>query len=277
MAVRATTEVGFELTGRRERLRPFLREAWAARGLMHTLAKKDFYVRYRRASIGLLWAIGLPLVQSFLMALIFQRFVRFHQPGIPYSVLVLSGMIPWSFFSSSIVSATTSIVDGAGLASKVYFPRITLPIETIWSGFHGYIPSVAVLLGLAAVFRAHMSWHIVYVIPATILMLLLAAGFSFVLAAMHVYFRDTRYIVSAAILPWFFVSGVVYPVSTLGRLAGIVQYNPVVGMLQMYRAAFGAGHAWGKPVIITVAWIAVLLLITVPVYQRHNRNFVDRL
>jgi len=273
----ATRSPGFELSGEPVGLTALLRDLWAARRLMQTLARKDFYVRYRRASIGLLWAVGLPIIQALVFVVIFSKLTHFNL-GVSYPVFVITGMISWSFFSSAVTTATTSIVDGSGLASKVYFPRASLPIVSIWSNFHGYIPSVVVLLALAAIFKAPLGWSLFLLVPATILMLSLAVAISLVFAALHVYFRDMKYIVQASILPWFWASGVVYPLRDLGRLGRLLKFNPAVGVLGMYRAAMGVGIAsWTVPALISVAWVFVLLCAAVPIYRRYDRVFVDLL
>lgn len=276
--MRAVADVGFETTGERTKLVPLVVDIWRARGLMSILAKKDFYVRYRRASIGLLWAIGLPLVQSLILAVIFSKLVVVRGTGIPYPVYVLSGMMPWSFFSGTVAGSTTSIVDGSSLASRVYFPRAALPIMSILSGFRAYVPSMVVLMGIAAAFGVHIGIRLVLIVPATLMMLTLALGFSMVLSGLHVYFRDVRYIVQALIFPWFFVTGVIIPVAILAKKISHALYiNPAIGFIQMYRSAFGSGPTWNGSELVTLWWIIGLFLVALPMYQRHDRNFVDRL
>ncbi|TMK19888.1 MAG: ABC transporter permease, partial [Actinobacteria bacterium] len=224
----AVTHEGFELQGERSRLLPLLRDLWRSRTLIRTLAKKDFFVKYRRASIGVLWAVGLPLIQALVLSVIFSRIVRFQTP-IRYPVYVFSGMMPWTFFSGSINTAVTAIVDGAGIATKVYFPRAVLPIVTVWSGFHGYLPALGVLILLAALLHVHLGLSLLLMIPATMLTVALTTGFSLLFAALHVYFRDMRYIVQAIMFPWLWASAIMYPLYKIGSLVRYVQYNPVLG------------------------------------------------
>jgi lipopolysaccharide transport system permease protein len=273
----SVAQSGFELHGERSRVLPLLRDVWRSRPLIRTLAKKDFFVRYRRASIGLLWAVGLPLIQALVLSIIFSHVVRFKTP-IKYPVFVFSGMMPWTFFSTSIVTATTSIVDGASIATKVYFPRAVLPIVTVWSGFHGYIPALLVLIGLAAVLGAHLGPQLLLMIPATVLVVGLAMGFSLVLAALHVYFRDMRYVVQALVFPWFWASAVMYPLGKLGSLVKFVQFNPAIGIIELYRASFGgpAPH-YHRYVLISGVWVVALLIMAVPLYRRYDRVFCDLL
>jgi len=273
----AVTHEGFELQGERSRLLPLLRDLWRSRTLMRTLAKKDFFVKYRRASIGVLWAVGLPLIQALVLSVIFSRIVRFQTP-IRYPVYVFSGMMPWTFFSGSINTAVTAIVDGAGIATKVYFPRAVLPIVTVWSGFHGYLPALGVLILLAALLHVHLGLRLLLMIPATMLTVALTTGFSLLFAALHVYFRDMRYIVQAIMFPWLWASAIMYPLYKIGSLVRYVQYNPVLGMVEMYRAALGGGvRGYGHHVLISCVWAIGLSLLALPLYRRYDRVFCDLL
>lgn len=272
-----TVGKGFELRGQPSRLGPMLLELWNSRTLMRLLAKKAFLVQYRRASLGVLWAVGLPLIQALVMSLVIGRIIRF-DTGVPYSAFVLSGIVPWTFFQNAVTSATTSIVDGSGIATKVYFPRAILPIVTVWAGLRGLIPGLAIMLGLAAIFQGSLGIDVLLIVPAALLMLLLATGFGLVLAALHVYFRDTRFIVTASALPWFWLSGIFYPLTVFKSLRPWVELNPAVGMLQVFRASVGAvSPGWERPVVITIIWVIALAMIALPLYRRYDRVFVDLL
>ena len=270
-----TAKAGFELRGEGSKLRPMLREIWADRTLIRLLAKKSFLVQYRRASFGILWAVGLPLVQALVMAVVIGRFVRF-ETGIRYSVFVLSGIVPWSFFLSSVSLSTVSIVDGSGLATKVYFPRAIFPIVTVWTGTRGLVPALGILIGFAAVFKAPLGLHLLLLIPAVLLMLSLATGFSLVFAALHVYFRDMKFIVAASTIPWFWGSGIFYPITIFKSVRQWFELNPAVGMLQLFRSAFGGGAPAGtRSVVISIIWVIALIGIALPLYRRYDRVFVD--
>lgn len=272
-----TAGAGFELRGERSKLRPMLREIWADRTLIRLLAKKSFLVQYRRASFGVLWAVGLPLVQAVVMALVIGRIVRF-ETGIRYSVFVLSGIVPWSFFMSSVQMATVSIVDGSGLATKVYFPRAIFPIVTVLTGTRGLVPAVGILVASAAIFKAPLGVDLVLLIPALMLLLALALGFALLFAALHVYFRDMKFIVAAASLPWFWGSGIFFPIRIFGSARGWFELNPAVGMLQLFRSALGAGAPGAtRAVVISIIWAVALIGLALPLYRRFDRVFVDLL
>lgn len=273
----AIVDAGFELTGEKTKLRSLLADVWRSRVLIQMLSRKDFLVRYRRASFGLLWAIGLPLVQASIMAVVLTRFIRFQTP-VHIAVFSLAGMLPWTFFSTSVGIGTTSIVEGSDLATRVYFPRAVLPIVASWASLRGYVPSLGVLIVFAAAFKAPLDEHLLLLIPATVLMLSLTISFSLVFAALQVYFRDVRFIVQASILAWFWASGVVYPMTVLKGLRRWFELNPVVGMIELSRAALHtASPAWGRSVLISGCWVVALLALSLPLYRRYDRVFVDLL
>ncbi len=273
----ATARTGFLLDGEPSKLRPMFRALWESRTLMRLLARKTFLVQYRRATFGLLWSIGLPLVQALVMALVMSRIVRF-ETGAPYSVFVLSGVVPWTFFMQAVNTSTTSIVEGSSLATKVYFPRAVLPIVMILAGARGFAPAVAIMLVAAAILDATIGIAILYIIPAIALLFLLATGFGLVFAALHVYFRDMRFIVAAATIPWLWASGIFYPVDIFKSLRPWMELNPGIGMLQLFRASIGAAvPGWERSVVIAAIWGVALIAMALPLYRRYDRVFVDLL
>jgi ABC-2 type transport system permease protein len=269
---------GFDLEGERSKLRQIIGDAWRSRDLVIMLSRKDFFVRYRRASFGLLWAVGLPAFQATVLAVVFSRLIRF-ETSVPYGVFVFAAITPWSFFNSSISSAATSIVDGQGLATKVYFPRAILPLVVIGANFFAFIPAVVVLVAFALLSGVSVGTHIFLLIPAVLVLLGLTAGFALVLSAMHVYFRDVRYVVAAALIAWMYGTPVIYP---LERMHGIVRHaieaNPATGMVELFREAVGAHDpGWTAALPWTFGWIAVLLVAGALLHRRFDRVFVDLL
>lgn len=269
---------GFELRGEKSRLGPLARDLWESRHLALMLARKDFFVRYRRASLGLLWAIGLPLVQAVVYAVVLSQFVRFETP-VDFAVFVFSGVLPWSFFSSAVNAATGSIVEGSALATKIYFPRPVLPLVTVLSGFYGLVPGIAILFVMALVMGNPLSIAVLWVFPAMASLFMLSASFGLVLAVLQVYFRDIKHIVGAITLPWFWASGVFYPLLILSdRFRRIIEVNPVVGIVQMFRASIGAASPdWENALVWTFLWIVGLSGAAVVLFRRYDRVCVDRL
>lgn len=273
-----STANGFEQRGQKEKARVLISDLWRSRELMRILARKEFLARYRRASLGLIWVAGLPIVQATVIGFLFSSGLRFVTGVEHFAVVVLSGMVVWSYFGATVGSATTVIVEGSDMASKIYFPRIILPIVVAWAGFRGFVVAAAVVIAAALIFGAPVGLGLLLMPAAMVLMVLLTAGFSFMFAAMYVYFRDMRFIVQAVMQPWFFASGVIFPLRKLGNLREWFELNPAVGMIEFFRASVGvASPGWGRSVVISAVWAVVLIAAALPVYQRHDRVFVDRL
>lgn len=253
-----------------------LRDVLGARDLIITLGRKNFFVQYRRASLGLLWAVGLPLVQAVVLAVVFSRVARFDVPD--YAVFVFSGMVAFTFFQSALVSGATSITDNAGLSSKVYFPRAVLPLAQCVTSSYTLAVSIAVLAVFAVALGAPLGVHTLLLLPGVALLIALSTAFALVLSVTHVYLRDTKYLVQAAALAWLWLTPVVYPLTAVdGVLRVVLTINPLTGVVQLFHAAFAGdvgtlSAAWG-----TVAWVVVLAVVGVVLHCRHDRVLADLL
>lgn len=269
---------GFVLTGPITPLRELLGQVWDARHLLAILARKDFYVRYRRASLGLFWAVGLPLFQALVLALVFSRVVHIHTRN-NFAVFVLAGMVGWTYFNNTLTAASTAIVDGSGLSTRIYFPRMVLPLVSVVANLYGYAITLAILIVLCPVLGVGLGVGLLWVVPATALIMVLTAGVCLVASALHVYFRDIRYIVTAAVIGWFYLTPVFYPLSLAhGWVHRLVAVNPMTGVVELLRAATaGADPHWGATVLISLAWSVVLLAVGTALHRRYNRLFTDLL
>ena len=186
------------------------KEVWRARQLMVILARKEFHVRYRRAAFGLLWAIGLPLLQSAVMAIVFSKVAKIgHAPH--YAIFILSGMTAWVYFTAVLTAGSTAVVDGTDISSRVYFPRILMPLVQVVTGLYGFVITLVITLALCPLLGAGLGSSLVILVPGALLLIALTAGFCLVDSALHVYFRDVRYIVTAAVIVWFYVTPIIYP------------------------------------------------------------------
>src|SRR5436309_2106753 len=182
---------GFELWGESGPLRDLVVDTWRSRDLITTLARKDFLVRYRRASFGVMWALALPLFQALVLALVVPKLAHFKTPG-SYIAFVFSGTVAWAFFQSTITQGSTSIVDNQGVTTRVYFPRVVLPVAAVLSNLYSFMPTLAILVVMTAV-SGDLGLQLLVIVPASVLVCVLTAAISVLAAALHVYFRDVRY------------------------------------------------------------------------------------
>ena len=273
----SSTLEGFDLTPAPLPARTLVRDLWRSRGLIAVLARKDFFVRYRRTSFGLLWAVGLPLLQAAILTLVFGHLLRSHAPD--YAVFVFAGMVPWAYFSSTLAGGATAIVDNSSLSNRIYFPRAVLPLVSAVSAMYSVAVTVAILIGMCVGFGVHLSGKVVLLVPAVVLVAALASAFALVLAALHVYFRDVRFLVTAALTVWLYVTPIIFQVDQLPRvLRPLVRLNPMTGVVELFRfATVGASANWQLSLLVTGAWIIVLVIAALQLHRRFDRLFADRI
>jgi lipopolysaccharide transport system permease protein len=277
--VTAKVENGFELTARPAPLSRVLRDVWSSRDLVFMLAKKEFVALYRRATLGMAWAVGLPLLQAVVLAIVFSQVAKIKVPGVNYPTFVYTGTLAWTFFSGTLNASVSSIVEGQALATKIYFPRMVLPLAKVGSNLFAFIPGLPLLVVFASVFHVRIGLHDLLLIPAVLLMVALTTSLSMVVAALQVYFRDMRYVVQASLLPWFWASAIFFQVSLLhGALQKAVVVNPVTGMILLFRAAIvGPEPFMAVAVWWSCIWTVVFVVAALALYRRFDRVFVDLL
>jgi lipopolysaccharide transport system permease protein len=277
--VTAALENGFELTARPTPAWALISDTWRSRDLVFMLAKKEFVSLYRRATLGMAWAVGLPLLQAVVLAVVFSQVAKIRVAGVSYPTFVYTGTLAWGFFSNTLNNGVGSIVDGQSLATKIYFPRVVFPLSKVGSNLFAFLPGLPLLVIFAAVFHVHLGVSVLLLIPAAALMVALSSAVSTVSAALQVYFRDMRYIVQALLLPWFWASAIFFPTDRVhGYLQRIVEINPATGMILLFRAAVvGADPNLSIAVAWSCAWTAFFLAIALVLYRRFDRVFVDLL
>lgn len=274
----------FELSGPAASPSALLRTVWQHRRLVVVLASKDFYVRYRRTRLGMLWAIALPVTQALVLAAVFSHLVpgvsgRTGTGGVPYALFVFAGMVPWAFFSTAFTAGGTSLVDGASLAQRIYFPRMVLPLVAVTTALFPFAATTLVLLVMAVVLGPGLSAATLWLVPGAVLATLLAATLSVLVSAAQVYLRDLRFAVSAAMTVLFYLTPVIYPVARVPEnLQHLVTALPMAGCVELFRAGFGAEDAhWGRAVLATVCWVLVAGAGGLLLHSRRDRVLTDLL
>jgi lipopolysaccharide transport system permease protein len=266
-----------ELTGESVPLRELLAGLVRHWRLLPMLARHEFHARYRSTILGVLWSVFLPLLQGAALAVVFTKFVRIHTT-VSYVPFVIVGMNTWSYFSSTLSSASSAIVDHSDLAGRVYFPRMVLAGVPAVTNFVGFAISMLIALVIAFAFGIHLHWTqlllpVVLLVPA-----LLATALGEILTVLHVYFRDVRYIVTALLLVWLYATPVIYPLSRVHHLLPYVEANPMTGVVQLARwSVLGTAGGLAEPLEICAGWIVGCALIAVLVYRRYERVACDRL
>jgi homopolymeric O-antigen transport system permease protein len=266
-----------DIAPRPDTRREWVAEVWAYRHVLDMLARKDFQTRYKRASLGVLWAVAVPLLQAGVMALIFSRVIQVAS-GKQFAVYVMSGVVAYSYFSTVVQAGATSIVDGAALTDKVWFPRVILVIVPALSNLIGFAVTTLVVLVAMPLFGVHMGVQLFLFIPAVLLLVAFTMGVSLVLGALDVYFRDVKFLVTAALMVWIYLSPIVYPRHFLGRLGPLIDVNPLTGVIALFHmATVGSEGPWAVSVAVSVVVTVVLLVAGAEAQRVHDRLFVDLL
>ncbi|HVX68599.1 MAG TPA: ABC transporter permease [Mycobacteriales bacterium] len=268
-----------DLTGERTPISVLLRDLRRQRHLLVMLANRDFKAKYRSTNLGLVWAVLLPLIQGTVLALVFTHVVHIQARTASYPVFVLAGMATWTYLSSSVQSATTSILDQSDIAGRIYFPRMFLPGVAILAAAPGLLASLIVVIPISVVLGVTPTWHFVALPLGWLLAVVTVYAIGAPLALLNVYFRDVKYFVVAALQALLYGSPVIYPLDLLGDYKAILYANPASGIIELVRWSFDVN---GKdpvlaPLAGTAVWIIVMTGVTVIAYARQERLACDRL
>jgi lipopolysaccharide transport system permease protein len=260
--------------------RDWLSTLWGHRGVIWVLARKDFQVRFKRATFGVMWAVAAPLLQATVLIFVFSHIVHIGS-RVPYGAYVLSGILGWSYFTSNLPTAVTSIIDGSGLTDKVWFPRAILPLVPCLSGLVGLGIAMILLLIGAPLLGGTVGPNLLLLIPACALFVSLTIAIALVTSALQVYFRDVRWLVSALLMVWLYATPIMYPQSAVGKLGPLLDLNPMTGVVTLFHLAVlgqtGSNGSWHRPVAISIFSAIALTLIGIEAHRRRDRVFVDLL
>ncbi|MDQ6747546.1 MAG: ABC transporter permease [Candidatus Dormibacteraeota bacterium] len=256
--------------------RDWFEEVWKFRQVLVSLARADFQARYKRTTFGIAWAVAVPVLQAAIIAAVFSRVLRLSSTR-DFGAYVLGGMLCWSYFSLTLASASTAIVDGAALTDKVWFPRALLPAMPPLANLPGLLVSMAALVVALPFLGSGITPRLLLLPLACLLLVVFTTSLAFVLSALHVYFRDVRYLVQAALLAWFYVTPVAYPQKLLGNAALLLDLNPLTGVVTMFRLATVGASNWELPVAVMAVAIGLLLVAGAEIQRRQDRLFVDLL
>jgi lipopolysaccharide transport system permease protein len=255
------------------------RELWAYRELLFFLAWRDVKVRYKQTAIGVAWAVLQPLAMMLVFTVFFGKLGNLPSEGVPYPLFTLAALLPWQLFSRTITECTNSLVTDQRLITRVYFPRIIIPLATTLSAIVDFVISAALLVALMLFYGVMPGVEIVW-LPAFILLMLIAAlGIGFWLSALNVEYRDVKYVLPFVNQFWLFVTPVVYSSSLVPERWQVVYgLNPMVGVVEGFRWALLGTAKGPSPMLIVSAAVAVALFVTGIIwFQRREQTFVDTL
>jgi lipopolysaccharide transport system permease protein len=254
-----------------------LGELWAHRELVYFLIWRDIKVRYKQTALGASWAILQPVLTMLIFSVFFGRLAKVPSDGVPYPLFSFVGLVPWMFFSNGMTVASNSLVHHANLLTKVYFPRMAIPLSTVVAGVVDFILGFIVMLGLIAWYGIVPTAAVVFLPFFLLLALTTCLGVSLWLAAVNVQFRDIRYTMPFLTQFWMFATPIAYPSSLLSEpWRTFYGLNPMVGVVEGFRwALLGVDTAPGK-MLIASSIVAVCFLVSGAFYfRRMERTFAD--
>jgi lipopolysaccharide transport system permease protein len=248
-----------------------LDELWRYRELLYFFIWRDLKVRYKQTVMGAFWAILQPLFTMVIFSIFFGRLAKVPSDSIPYPLFSYAALVPWTFFANGMLMASNSLVINANMVTKIYFPRMTLPVASVLAGLVDFALAFIVLLGMVLFYRIVPTVNVVWLPFFLLLALVASLGVSLWFSAMNVQFRDIRYIIPFVSQAWMFLTPIAYPSSLLSEpwrtLYGI---NPMAGVVEGFRwALLGADTAPG-PMVIVSASVALLILVSGAYYFRRK-------
>lgn len=255
---------------------PDLSEIWNYRELLFTFVKRDLTVRYRQTIIGGIWAVIQPLTTMVIFSFFFGYLAQISGDGVPYPVFSYSGLVLWIYFANALTAASGSVVAAAGLFTKVYFPRLIVPIAASMTGIVDYFVALTILFGLMIFYQITPPIIIIFLPFLVLLTWLLATGIGFWLSAINVRYRDVGFIMPFFIQLMMYVTPVIYPVSIAPNYKHILALNPMTGIIEAHRALIlGIRDINYTSLVFSVA-ITLIIFITGAIYFRSvERKFAD--
>lgn len=254
-----------------------LREVWAYRELLYFLTWRDVQVRYRQTALGIAWAVLQPLLTMAIFSIVFGRLANLPSEGIPYPVFCFAALLPWQLFSGALTRAGTSLVGSSNLLTKVYFPRLIIPVSAVAAGLVDFGIAFVVLIVLTVFYGVTPTLAILW-IPLLVLFALVAAlSVGLWLSALNVKYRDVQHLIPFLVMAWMYASPVAYSANLIpgGKWRLLYSLNPMVGVIQGFRWVFVGGDPPGQAIFVSAAVVMLLLLGGLYYFRRMERVFAD--
>ena len=258
-----------------------LRAVWAYRELLGFLVWRDVKVRYKQTVLGVAWVVLQPLVSMAIFTLLFGILLKVPSSGVAYPLFAFSALLPWNYFAGALTRSSSSLVNSANLITKVYFPRLIIPLSGVLAGLVDFAVSFVVLLVMMLMYRVPLTWNVLWLPAFLLLAMATALGFGLWLAALNVRFRDVNYLVPFLVQIWMYATPVIYG-STLipERFRWVLGLNPMTGVIEGFRWALLGGQINGGGLPGGLFYLSVLIILMVLVsglmfFRGTERTFAD--
>jgi lipopolysaccharide transport system permease protein len=253
-----------------------LHDVWVHRELLYFLIWRDLKVRYKQTIFGVTWVALQPLLMTMVFTMVLGRLVRLPSNGIPYAVFAYAGLMIWIFFSGAISITSNCLVGNAHLITKVYFPRLIIPIASIAARVVDLLVSFAIMFVLLLLYRIPLSSQMLMVPAIILLVSLFALAFGLWTSAVNVKYRDVGLVLPVLIQLWMFVSPIVYPLQSIpAKWRLVYSLNPIAGIVENFRASL-FGYAFDWPSLAIAAGVTLTLLVYAAyAFQAREKTFAD--
>jgi lipopolysaccharide transport system permease protein len=253
-----------------------LRDVWVYRELLYFLVWRDLKVRYKQTTVGVAWVVLQPILTTLIFSVFLGVLARVPSDGVPYAIFVFAGLLPWTFLSGALNSSGNSLVGSAHLITKVYFPRILIPIAAVGARLVDFLISFVVLAGMLAFYHITPTVNLLMLLPLIVIVTLLTLAVGLLASASNVRYRDVGVLLPVLVQLWMFASPVVYPLTLVPqRYRTLFSLNPLVGIITGFRSAvLGLGFEWA-PLAVSTAITIVLFVLALILFRRTERYFAD--
>ena len=272
-----TQPPAFRISPPRGWLNPNLGEVWQARELLYFFVWRDIKVRYKQTAIGAAWAVLQPFMTMLVFSLFFGRLAHIPSLGLPYPIFYYSALLPWTYFSTALQGTTGIVVENQRVISKVYFPRLILPISAVLSGLVDFAISFVMFLTMMVYYHIAPTWSLLLFPAFLLLAVLTALGVGLWLSAMNAIYRDVRYIAPFLVQFWLLASPVAYPSSLVpAKWRAVYGLNPMAGVIEGFRWSLtGQGPPPGRMLAASVGVVLVVLIGGLIYFQKMETTIVD--
>jgi len=254
-----------------------LRDLWEYRELLYFLVWRDIKVRYKQTALGASWAVIQPFFTMVVFSVFFGYLARVPSDNIPYPIFSFAALVPWTFFAGGLNQSSNSLVGSGALITKVYFPRLIIPLASVFSGIVDFLVAFVVLLFLMAYYGLVPTLNVLWLPLFLLLALVTSLGVGLWLSALNVNYRDVRYIVPFVTQFWMLATPIGYPSSLLHEpWRTVYGLNPMVGVVEGFRWALLGTNTAPGPIIAVSAAAAIIILVTGAFYfRRMEKTFAD--
>ena len=253
-----------------------IRELWAYRELLMVLTQRDIKVRYKQTVLGVIWALLQPVLTMIIFTVVFGGLAKIPSEGYPYAIFVFAALLPWTFFANAVTASSSSLINSSNMVSKVYFPRLIIPLSSIGSGLVDLVISMTVLFVLMFWFGVGWSLNLLMIPIILVSVVFTALGVGTLLSALTVAYRDFRFVVPFLVQIWMFATPVVYSVTLVPeKWQWIIFLNPMTGVIEAFRSAFLDRPFDFASIAVSFAVSLVVFVIGIAYFERVERRFAD--